>query len=232
MSEFVQTAAELTLNLEGSAVGSIANNLTTTVEGYALDARQGQVLDEKKLDKARAANNLTTVEEGWVLDARQGRLLDELKLNAANVFNGLTQTEKGYALDARQGKALDEKKINLSDIVNNLTGGGTAKVLSAEQGKELKTQIDLNNKTTKATLSSSSWSGSGPYTQSVTVSGMTSSNEPTVDVDMSGATTLSAMENLSEAWGLLLKAVTGSNTITFYFSEKPDINIPIKVKGR
>ena len=34
MSEFETVAAALTLSLEGTAVGTIANNLTTEVEGY------------------------------------------------------------------------------------------------------------------------------------------------------------------------------------------------------
>ena len=97
MSEtaFETVAAEMTLTLDSAAMGVLANNLTTEDEGYALDARQGKALDDKKLDKAMVANNLTTVEEGWALDARQGRLLDELKLSTANVLNDLTATDRG-----------------------------------------------------------------------------------------------------------------------------------------
>lgn len=108
MSEFIPNDGELTLSLEGQAVGSIANNLTTTVEGYALDARQGNVLDGKKLDKTKVANNLKTIEEGWALDARQGKYLDENKVGFSDVVNNLTTKEINKVLSAYQGAVLKE----------------------------------------------------------------------------------------------------------------------------
>jgi hypothetical protein len=80
MSEFVPDA-ELEMVLEtGEGSGSVANNLTTTEEGYVLDARQGPVIvlllnDKVGLDKI--VNNLTTTAAGYVLDARQGKKLKE-----------------------------------------------------------------------------------------------------------------------------------------------------------
>ena len=61
-----------------------ANDLTTSDSGYALDARQGKELDEKKLDKASVKNNLTTADEGYALDARQGKLLNETKVTSTS----------------------------------------------------------------------------------------------------------------------------------------------------
>ena len=103
---FTPVDGELTLTLEGQAVGSIANNLTTDVEGYALDARQGKVLDEKKLDVSKVMNNRTTVLEGYALDARQGKWLDENKVGFADVANDLTTEDKNKVLSAAQGAAL------------------------------------------------------------------------------------------------------------------------------
>lgn len=109
MSEFVENDAELTLSLEEQAVGSIANNLTTTVEGYALDARQGRVLDNKKLDKSKVANNLTTIEAGMALDARQGKWLDENKVGYSAIANDLNTDDVQKVLSAAQGKVLSEQ---------------------------------------------------------------------------------------------------------------------------
>lgn len=80
MSEFVPDA-ELEMVLEpGEGSGSVANNLTTTEEGFVLDARQGPaivLLLNGKVDIDKIANNLTTTVAGYVLDARQGKALKD-----------------------------------------------------------------------------------------------------------------------------------------------------------
>lgn len=79
-----------------------------------------------------------------------------------------------------------------------------------------------------ATLSTS-WSGSAPpYTQTITINGITSAHNPIIDVVMSG--TYSTDQQRIEQWGYIYRAVTGANTITFYASEKPTISLPIRVK--
>ena len=79
-----------------------------------------------------------------------------------------------------------------------------------------------------ATLSTS-WSGSAaPYTQTVTINGITSAHNPIIDVVMSG--TYSTDQQRIEQWGYIYRAVTGTNQITFYASEKPTITLPIRVK--
>jgi hypothetical protein len=79
-----------------------------------------------------------------------------------------------------------------------------------------------------ATLSTS-WSGSAaPYTQAVTINGITSAHNPIIDVVMSG--TYSTDQQRIEQWGYIYRAVTGTNQITFYASEKPTVSLPIRVK--
>ena len=79
-----------------------------------------------------------------------------------------------------------------------------------------------------ATLSTS-WSGSAaPYTQTVTINGITSAHNPIIDVVMSG--TYSTDQRRIEQWGYIYRAVTGTNQITFYASEKPTVSLPIRVK--
>ena len=80
-----------------------------------------------------------------------------------------------------------------------------------------------------ATITAASWSGTTPpYSNAVTVSGITSSHNPIIDVIMSG--TYSIDQQRGEQWGNIYRAVTSSNTITFYAHEKPTIDLPIRVK--
>lgn len=173
MSSFETVAAELTLSLENSAVGSIANNLTTTVEGYALDARQGYVLDQKKLDLDKVANNLVTTQEGWALDARQGKYLNDIKVN--------------YTEFAEKAAA----------------------------------EIAKSRSTATVTLYASNWSGSGPYTQSASVSGVTASN---IVIVTPGSTNY---ESYTDA--LVRCSAQGVGTLTFTAEEKPSVNLSANV---
>lgn len=72
----------------------VANNLTTTSEGYGLDARQGRALKaliDNCLTSSNIANNLTTTSSGYALDARQGRSLK----NQVDALNTSTTPSTG-----------------------------------------------------------------------------------------------------------------------------------------
>jgi hypothetical protein len=80
-----------------------------------------------------------------------------------------------------------------------------------------------------ATITATNWIGTTPpYSNAVTVSGITSSHNPIIDVIMSGI--YSTDQQRCEQWGNVYRAVTSSNTITFYAHEKPTIDLPIRVK--
>lgn len=139
MLEIQAADAELTLTLEGLL--RAANDLITQKEGYVLDARQGRVLDEKKLDHAQVLDHLNAETPGCALDARQGRVLDEKKLDRAQVLDHLNAETPGCALDARQGRWLLENKLGFADVVNDLETNEPSKPLSAAQGAALGSSV-------------------------------------------------------------------------------------------
>lgn len=57
-------------DLKPSAFCDIANNLTTSETGYVLDARQGQSLEYKKLDKNKVVNSFDLAKTGTVIDGK------------------------------------------------------------------------------------------------------------------------------------------------------------------
>ena len=80
-----------------------------------------------------------------------------------------------------------------------------------------------------ATLPSSGWAGSAaPYSQTITINGLLATDEPIMDVVMSG--TYSTDSARSEEWGYLYRAVAAANSLTVYASEKPTIDLPIRLK--
>ena len=65
-------------DMGNAAFRAVANNLTTESAGsHVLDAYQGKMLKDGKLEKTNVVNSLLVTEEGYALDARQGKILDE-----------------------------------------------------------------------------------------------------------------------------------------------------------
>lgn len=86
----------------------------------------------------------------------------------------------------------------------------------------------VNHAVLTATLDTT-WSGtSAPYTKTVSVSGILSTDTPIIDVVMSG--TYSTDEARIEAWGYIYRAVTANGSITFYATEKPTVSLPIQIR--
>ena len=97
LSNINTNISNLTTTVNGKITGSgIANNLTTTTTGYALDATQGKSLKD-------SLDSLTTTVDG--------------KITGTGIANNLTTTSSGYALDARQGKALNGL-LTVTDITS------------------------------------------------------------------------------------------------------------------
>lgn len=86
----------------------------------------------------------------------------------------------------------------------------------------------VNHAVLTATLDTT-WSGtSAPYTKTISVSGILSTDTPIIDVVMSG--TYSTDEARTEAWGYIYRAVTGADSITFYATDKPTVDLPIQIR--
>lgn len=74
-----------------------------------------------------------------------------------------------------------------------------------------------------------SWSGSGPYTQDITVTGILASDKPTMDIVPSS--TFATAEAQLEAYENIYRFTTAANKITVYSKEKTTTSIPIQLKA-
>jgi len=140
----------------------------------------------------------------------------------------------GKGLSTEDYTAADKTKLaNIESeanktIVEQTTGTSTSSVMSQDA-----VTTQLNNKATTnlytATLLSSGWSSSAPYTQTVSVSGILSTDTPIADVVLDVVTS-TAMAQIS-AWMCVSKIETANGSITATcLEEKPTIDIPIQLK--
>jgi len=80
-----------------------------------------------------------------------------------------------------------------------------------------------------ATIPNTSWTGAvAPFTKTITVTGILSTDRPIVDIVASG--TYATDVTMGENWGLVYRIVTSTNTITIYANEVPSASIPIVLK--
>jgi hypothetical protein len=123
-------------------------------------------------------------------------------------------------------QALNEKKVSTEDITSGIlpeARGGTGS--STFHNSELA-------KVRNITLTVSGWSASVPYTQTATVYGMTSELAPIVACGKPGTLNSANYKALHKAFSMIDRAVTSTNTITFYcYSKKPTVDIPLVIKG-
>lgn len=84
-------------------------------------------------------------------------------------------------------------------------------------------------KTYKGSLLASGWSESAPFTQTVTIAGMLSTDYPFVDIDLSE---VENAQSVIEAWNMVGRiTVSGDNTIIAYcYEEAPAVDIHIVFK--
>lgn len=81
--------------------------------------------------------------------------------------------------------------------------------------------------TFNATIPVSSWNNQTPSVATVTVSGILSTDTPVVDLVPSS--TYATAEQQIEAYSLIYRMTTGTNTITAYATKTPSVNIPIQI---
>ena len=118
--------------------------------------------------------------------------------------------------------------------------GGTRLTISSTDPEVVDRTVDVMNGTEiiqtssdnrQVTLLADNWVGeSAPYTQTVTYSGMTALVVPEIGVVISD-TVETGLEQQKQ-WGNITRAVSGTNSITFYcYKTKPTIDLTANVKA-
>lgn len=147
-------------------------------------------------------------------------LKSDFEAHLSDKFNphGVTAAQVGAAASNHTHGTADI----MSGILSEARGGTGSDTL---YGSDLA-------KVRKATLLPSAWSSSAPYTQSLPVSGITANHAPIISCGAPSVLTAAKYTDLIKAYGMIDRAVTGTNKITFYcYRKKPTIEIPVYIKG-
>lgn len=118
--------------------------------------------------------------------------------------------------------------------ITNATGGITAgSIVTENLADNVVTASKIANgavsQTFTATITAAGWAGdAAPYTNEVTVTGLTAGDNPFVDMIASSA--FETAETEIEAFANIYRMVTAENKLTVYAAEKPTVDIAIQIK--
>lgn len=160
---------------------------------------------------------------------------DDTKLSYGQLGLEYVSKENGgtVRLKAGLGDGTDWKNLNYIDPnVSDVAVDSSLSTTSANPVQNKVVTAGLNKKTERSvssiTLTAAGWTGSGPYTQIVTVSGITSSMTPFISPVFSSASSTAINEKI--AWNYVSKAETGSGNITFTcFENKPTVALTLQI---
>ena len=157
--------------------------------------------------------------------------------------NSIAASLQTMGVEPPEGTTLDQYAAQLAAIAASAPwlplAGGTmtgALVLSgdptANNQAAPKSYVDsLAATSTTITLTSSGWTGdSAPFSQQVSCS-IVAADTPVVSVDAQTSGDPDANAEILNAWALVSQKdpLQGAGTMTFYATEKPTVNIPVKV---
>lgn len=223
------------LNTVIEGLRSAINALSTTVEGKA-NSSDLQALNESLTNLSEQLSALSSTVAGKA-DAS-----DIVAPSWGNITGTLSsQTDLKDALD---GKADAEDLQALNIAVDNKASTSDLQALSSVlvsiiDEKADKIALDAVNttvegkadapKTFTATLSASSWGTTKPFRQSVTVSGILSTDEPLTDIKLTDNATTATQE--LQSWGCVSDIKTSNNLISVVcFDNKPTVNMTIRMQ--
>ncbi len=123
------------------------------------------------------------------------------------------------------------KKPEGTDVVNIDDFNGNADILDREL-KKVNDRVDAVNGIKALLLSASGWSGTAPYTQTVSVEGITAADAPVIGISIAEGTAAATVKAQNKAWSCVDRAVTGAETVTFYcYNKKPATDFMVLMKG-
>ena len=82
---------------------------------------------------------------------------------------------------------------------------------------------------TTLTIASGWTAGTAPFSKAVTVTGILSTDNPSIDLDLSSAA-YGDVATLQDDWANIYRVVASADTLTFYASEIPTVDIPLIIK--
>ena len=220
-----------------------------TVPASAVEIKQENITDTRMNADicGWVVSNVEEVDFSQV-SAQWADYIANFEADELQAFNEWFDTIKGQLSTDQAGSLqlqIDEQANKIATNTANISAN-KADITSLQQTTQTNTSDIATNKANIATNTTNianmkkvqpvtlgtTWeqdNTNGYYTQTVALSGITSKDNPTIDVMLSG--TLENMKTQQDDWGKILKVETSTNTLKFYASEPTTVSLSVIVKG-
>jgi parallel beta-helix repeat protein len=157
--------------------------------------------------------------------------------NSYNLISNNNCMGKAVTSDGGTGNTLVNNKFDDSDDIQALADLVSTHTGATNPHGITKTTVGLDNvdnvkqatTTTYTTTLDTTWSGTeAPYTKEQTVTGILSTDNPIVDIVLSG--TYATDSKIEADWAEIYRIVTSANSVTLYAHKKPTNSIPLQFK--
>lgn len=204
------------------------NGVDTNVVAEGQDGNDGQNGITPSID---------SVSKHWMVGAIDTGIIAEGQDGNDGITPSIDSTTKHWMLGGVDTNVVAEGEDGVSPTVSftSINGGHRMTVVDSDGTSNIDIMDGITTVTTSkndltCTALSSNWVGSSaPYTQTITVNGLTASLNPIIDVIISSDTETGLSEE--EQWSYITKATTGVNSLTLYcYRYKPTINLNILIE--
>ena len=184
--------------------------------------------------KAQARNNIGA----GTSNITSGDISAQINNNSVK-FSGaqnLTEDQKKQARNNIGAGTSNLTNSNITNAIDNNCVKFNAQELTVTQKAQARENIAAGTSNvvilnTTATFTSGGWTTTAPYTQSVTITGLTADDTPIIDFDYSSAT-MENYTNLQDNYNKILRFTSGENSITAYcYDSAPTIDVKINIKA-
>jgi hypothetical protein len=211
----VGTDAIIVTQFSGAGVFTAGNGLLLTANEFSINNTIVATLTDEQTISNKTLSN--TIFSGTVTG------LTSLMVGLGNVTNN-AQIKKSLAstngnVPIWNGTNGDELS-NGYTVQTTLSSSSTALVRADAISNAL--SLKASTEAYSSTITAGGWSGSGPFTKAVTVTGILSTDTPIVDLVLTGAN-YADVGNLQRKWAKIYNVVTSNNTITFSATENIDV---------
>lgn len=225
------------LNFTGNQINSLltrTNNLDTELNNYLLK-NGGDMNGAINMNGQNISGLGEPIEDSHAVPKFYADNIAEIANSAKNTADSALPKSGGTMTGAINMNGQSISGLNDPTEATQAARKGYVDTAKAEANaytdtakEEAKSYVDGKRFTKTATITTT-WSGRGPYTQVVSVSGI-------LETDMPHITPVYSADNATaiaqkEAWGCVSKAETSANTITFTcFEEAPTTAVQIQIE--